>query len=61
MFLFSQKISADLKGPKLKYKLRYGQSKIPKIILFAFSNVLFVAMATRLIIFKEFSFSIIQY
>ena len=25
-------------------------------MLFAFSNVLFVAMATRLIIFKEFSF-----
>ena len=58
MFLISQKISADLKGPKLKYKLRYGQSKIAKIMLFVFSNVLFVAMATRLIIFKEFSFSI---
>ena len=58
MFLISQKISADLKGPKLKYKLRYGQSKIAKLCFFAFSNVLFVAMATRLIIFKEFSISI---
>ena len=31
MFLFSQKISADLKGPKLKYKLCYGPSKIAKL------------------------------
>ena len=31
MFLISQNISADLKGPKLKYKLRYGQSKIAKL------------------------------
>ena len=31
MFLISQKISADHKGPKLKYKLCYGQSKIAKL------------------------------